>query len=900
MTETAAPETGADELLLRISAPKVPRHLVHRQRLLVDDPALRDAPVILIQAPAGFGKTSLLAQWRLGHLAHGKVVAWVSAEARDTPQRLAQALALALRRASGRPAFGHLLLGPDGPGGLEGITVWLAELAQAAIDAVLIVDEAERLQPPARAALAYLLRNAPPNLQTLIASRPDCNLDIDDLIAYGQCVLLGPAALRFRLEETLALFQERFGAAFDNDRAARWHARTEGWPLGLQLALTALAQGGDAAGDARADAALAVSGDPLRESLLAMLLRGLDPADRAFLTRIAILEHLHPALCRTVSGMADSAERLARLCRDTPVFAAAEQGDWLRMHSLLRELLRHDFDALDAETRRTAHARAADWLAERGQLEDAVAHALAAGQREQAYALAERCLYDSVMARGRQGMVLEWLAELPPEELDRRPQLLLAAAWALATSERHEDASRLVDRILTRREQAPDASLRCECALILSGAAVFADDPDRFAALYDPWREQVPLTDPLLLQVHANRAAYRTLLEGDPALARRRQQQSPRMAAGDGRDFIGLWGELIIGLSYLWEGQVLRVEHLLQPALAKAEQDLGRRNPFACMLAALLAAALWERDRPAEAAAVLADRLDVLERSALPELLLLAYRTMARMAVAQGSEHRALELLHALDAVGAARALPRLRIASLAEQARLHARRYRAQSCREACQRIDALLVQPSLVSQGPLWRRSVDGLRALAQACAAIAAQDWRAALEPLARAGELAAALHQGRLQIELMGLRAFALDRSGERSGAPLLREAADLAQSLGLARLFEDAHPDLGRWARQLRIEADGSAGAGASAAAPAAGPAADDKPRFQTVRGTVLTPKEREVMILLARNLSNKEIGRVMQVGETTVKWHVKNLLAKLDAATRKEVVVRARILGLIA
>jgi LuxR family maltose regulon positive regulatory protein len=75
--------------------------------------------------------------------------------------------------------------------------------------------------------------------------------------------------------------------------------------------------------------------------------------------------------------------------------------------------------------------------------------------------------------------------------------------------------------------------------------------------------------------------------------------------------------------------------------------------------------------------------------------------------------------------------------------------------------------------------------------------------------------------------------------------------------------------------------------------------AADTPRHPAVRGMVLTPKEREVMELLARSLSNKEIGRAMQVGETTVKWHVKNLLAKLDAGTRKEVVVRARILGLL-
>ena len=228
----------------------------------------------------------------------------------------------------------------------------------------------------------------------------------------------------------------------------------------------------------------------------------------------------------------------------------------------------------------------------------------------------------------------------------------------------------------------------------------------------------------------------------------------------------------------------------------------------------------------------------------------------------------------------------------------MHARRYRAQTCRALCERIDTLMDGDAL-PPGRLWRRSVDLLRGLARGYAAIAAQDWRGALEPLARAETLAQQLNQGRLHIELLGLRAFALDRCGERADA-LMREAMDLAGTYGLLRVFEDAHPDLGQWARELG--AQGAASAVHMAPAPIAPvrPSAErEAPHPAAPRGMVLTPKEREVLELLARNLSNKEIGRAMQVGETTIKWHVKNLLAKLDAGTRKEVVVRARILGLI-
>ena len=225
--------------------------------------------------------------------------------------------------------------------------------------------------------------------------------------------------------------------------------------------------------------------DPLRDQFVSLLLANLDPADVTFLTRISILDLLHPELCRTVAQTADAGERLARLARDTPVFAAGEASDWLRMHTLARDELRRRFALLPAAEQAALHARAAEGLAAQGLIESAALHALAAGQRETAYDLAERSLYESLMTRGHQGAVLEWLSRLPAEEVDRRPRLLLAVAWSLALSERHDEANHFIERILAQPDAG--AALRCECALIQSGAAVYADDPDLFAALHDPW-----------------------------------------------------------------------------------------------------------------------------------------------------------------------------------------------------------------------------------------------------------------------------------------------------------------------------------------------------------------------------------------------------------------------------
>ncbi len=117
----------------------------------------------------------------------------VGAAARRRIARSCRALAVSVRAAAGRPTFGHTLLEAATPAGLEGVTVWLAEVAQSALDIVLVVDEADRLPAATRDALAYLLRNAPPNLRAVVAARADCHLEIDDLINYGGATRIGPS-----------------------------------------------------------------------------------------------------------------------------------------------------------------------------------------------------------------------------------------------------------------------------------------------------------------------------------------------------------------------------------------------------------------------------------------------------------------------------------------------------------------------------------------------------------------------------------------------------------------------------------------------------------------------------------------------------------------------------------
>jgi LuxR family maltose regulon positive regulatory protein len=880
------------ELVLKTIAPRAPLNLVARARLSAEAADYHERQVTLVQAPAGYGKTSLLAQWRREYLSRGIAVAWLLADERDDPERLLRALLQAVRTGCARPAFGALLLDSAiaSVGELDGATGWLAELAVLSLDVVLIVDEAERLPAAGAEMLAYVLRNAPQNLRVVVAARRGLEAPLADLLMYGQATLVGPDALRFRLDETIALITGRFGERVDADACARLFEVTDGWPLGLQLALAAMAHASD---PRKAVETIASGAGSLREHLVGALIANLSSEDDAFLTRISAVDMLHPALCEALTDNPHASEHLARLVRETPVFITVEDSAWCRLHTVVRDALRVRLARLPAADREELHARAARWLVGQGMIEEAAHHAHAAGQHELAYDLAERSLHDAVR-QGHLSVVLDWLDLLPEAELERRPRLRLAAAWALAVGQRHEEAQRQVERILAG--PAVGDELHYECALILSAAAYFADEPDRFVELFEPWAGSPPDGESWLAQVHANRLAARAMLLGEPAQARRAQQ---RVRHGGGVEPLGYllrWGEHITGSSYLWEGQMPLAEEVMKPALASAEAELGRRHPLSCMFAAACAAIAYEDDRLDEAAALLANRLDMLERAATPETVTLAYRTAARIAAVRGSEHRALDMLEAMHTLGVSRRQPRLCIASLAEQLRMHAGRYRAETCAALVRRIDDILAREA--GRGPLWRESVALLQSLAHADAAIAARNWPQALVALDTAARQADAMKMGRYRIEIMGLRAFAQQQTGV-DATPLLLEAVNLAQTFRLGRTLLDAHPALADWARRAGSAADTADGARAPAPLPNVRPHPQDTGGPRAVPCVVLTPKEREILELLARNLTNKEIARAGAIGEGTVKWHLKNLFGKLDASSRKHAVRRAAVLGLL-
>jgi LuxR family maltose regulon positive regulatory protein len=203
-------------------------------------------------------------------------------------------------------------------------------------------------------------------------------------------------------------------------------------------------------------------------------------------------------------------------------------------------------------------------------------------------------------------------------------------------------------------------------------------------------------------------------------------------------------------------------------------------------------------------------------------------------------------------------------------------------------------------VSDAPITRRALVLHQDISHAYAAIAAQEWHAAGHALTRAQAIAEAMRLGAARVDIMTLRAFVLDRIGESSTA-LLREAVGLGAACGMKLMPVDLHPAAALW--MDAPDADGAARLSSSpepqSSTVADAPAPERHDGLRATPSMTLTPKERRVLELVTRHLTNKEIAFAMGIGQETVKWHMKNLFLKLDATSRKQIVRRAQLMGLL-
>ena len=366
-----------------LPGPRLPPHLLARPRLLQHLQQGLERTLILLSAPAGYGKSTLLAQW----LASAALpCAWLALEPADNePAHFCSSLLAALQRTDPRLAGGGrvqaALPSRHAPRVERLVTALLHELLARGSDAgehlVLVLDDYHLISHEAiHAALGLLLEHRPPQLHLVLATRADPPLPLARLRGRDALLELRAAELQFTPEESRTYLLERRGLPLAAQECALLHARTEGWITGLQLAARALQGREDASGFlARFSGRHRAIADYLLEEVLSRQ----SAAIQDFLVQTSLLERLSGPLCDAVRGQHDSQAQLGWLERaNLFVVPLDDERRWYRYHQLfaqvLQQRLQHSAPRLIPEL----HRRASRWYEQQGDVVEALSHALAA------------------------------------------------------------------------------------------------------------------------------------------------------------------------------------------------------------------------------------------------------------------------------------------------------------------------------------------------------------------------------------------------------------------------------------------------------------------------------------------------------------------------------------------
>src|SRR5690242_20727459 len=370
---------------------------------------------VLVCAPAGFGKTALLADLAAGG---GRTVAWLSLDGGDSdPARFWRYAVAALDRA--RPGLAGRV-GPPPPGSSEGlVTALINELAAdpGPDEVLLLLDDYHLVDSgPVHESVAFLLENLPPGLRIVVSGRADPPLPLARLRARGQLAELRAADLRFTGEEAAALLDEAAGPGLPTAAVAALVARTEGWAAGLQLAGLSLRGHADVAGFA---AAFSGSHRFVLDYLADEVLVGQPGQVRAFLLETSVLERLSGDLCDAVTRRAGGQAMLQDVERAGLFLVPLDEvRGWWRYHHLFADLLRARLQAEQPGLVQGLHRAAAAWCEEHDLADDAVRHALAAGDAAWAARLVERHV-EALLGRSEGVTLRRWLSALPDRKSTR-------------------------------------------------------------------------------------------------------------------------------------------------------------------------------------------------------------------------------------------------------------------------------------------------------------------------------------------------------------------------------------------------------------------------------------------------------------------------------------------------
>ncbi len=858
----------------------------------------------LVCAPAGYGKTTLVAEWVTGRTAaqarspkgtvpssevvSGPRVAWLSLDASDSdPARFLTYLVAALQRidpavgrgiepllrsdVQSRPVLPHEAL----------LAILINELTSVSFPFVLVLDDYHLITALAvHMQVAFLLEHQPPHMHLVIATRDDPQLPLANWRARGQIVEIRQSDLQFTAEETLEFLRRTAQTELPAAGLAAVQQRTEGWAAGLELLAHSLHHCDDVT-------SLLESFTGSDRYILDYLMEEVvqrQPAEiQDFLLKTSVLDRLSAPLCNSVTGRTDSSALLLALeQRNLFIVPLDRSRQWYRYHHLFADLLRHRLTLQAPKSIAQLRGRASRWYAENGFPADAVRHALAAHAWDEASALISR-LTDSLLKHGEITTLLGWYRALPDSLIRTRADLCTGISWALILSGQVNEAEDYL--VLAESAQGGDglagtiAAARAYVARARGDNRRAMELSERALALLpsDNWQARgVVATNLGIAYWYAGNLDRADQMLGEAVeMGRRSENQYAGLAAQlficriqAARGFVGgaaegyqqviqLGGDMpFVSLAHSDLAKLLFDRNELAAAAVHAGQAVAlsrRSGQGELQIAAARTLALVEQARDEQAA--VRQAVAEVERLALrPDLSpsalrhALAYRILIALMAGNLSEARHLtERSPPLDDIGS---LPDYVLLSLAHARLLLAEERRAEA-------FDLLKKRDAVLTHVGFMAAQVD-----TRALQALACLSGREALGFLTEALALAAGEEHVRAFVDL-----------GQPMAA-LLREAA--------ARNIEVAF--IGRLLAALRGDPSHRHGEAVTRSQPLVEP---------------LSGRELEVLRLLTSGNTNDEISRSLYVSANTVKAHLKSIYRKLDVNSRHEAAGKAGKLGLL-
>jgi LuxR family maltose regulon positive regulatory protein len=849
--------------------------------------------LVLVRAPAGFGKTTAMAQSRQRIEAAGVATAWLTLDRADNDvSRFLRCLSEAVQR-----------LGVDETPSNAPFDA-VAALASHDLPFTLFLDDFEVVQEPAVLGLVReVIDHLPRQGQIVIGSRGLPDLGLGRLRARGQLVEIDTDRLRFNLDETSAFFGQRVGQTVPVDMLSQLHRKTEGWVAAIWLASMALERHGLETGFVErfsgSDRAVA---DYLAEDVLDHQPKEI----RDFLLRTSILRQLDASVCQTLNPRADCAAILDQLAASNLFITPVTGGDaptW-RYHSLFADFLRAQLVRERPDDVARLHLAASGWYESQGRPVPAIDHAIEGGDHPYALMLLENHA-EQFLDQGRMRMLSRWFSAIPEHQLQARPFLQLIALWAFCFTSGPWDAMKKLEQSGCIESVIPEvrASVRTLIPLLLAMQ-------DRYDEAYEAGRESLarlptglPFADSALLNAMANIIA----VVGNQHESQRLLDEA-RSKQGNST-FNRMYTESLEGMLDLQGGRLRQASARFRIAVDSTHAVTYNHSHGNAWAGVLYAGVVYEANDLPQANHLLNVYLPLARDVGLPDHMILSHVMRSRIAFHGGDIDAASQALTELEYLGHARQLPRVVAGAKLERSRMLLLQGNGPASRDELARAD----DPALWERERRQRLPAHDLDylALAKARWEISFGDPRVALTLLD--AELHAALGAARIRraLKLSVLRALALQRAGDLAAAvDVIGSVLQTASQEGFMRLLVDEGPDVGLLVQRYMTSAPDASTSTRSdpiladylqrllqVLGPTAAPDAEAPPVDSSKEP--LTRKETRLLQLLAEGYSNSAMAEKLFVSDSTVRTHLRNINIKLDAKSRTQAVAIARKLGVI-